>query len=257
MTDIVYVLGQGANEIDNRPLRWSLRSLAKHAKNVGRVIVCGYIPEWLSDEVVKIENPDIEPYGKSWQILSNIKTAVEKAGIDKPFLWSSDDHYLCKDVDVDVWPRYWRGVNLPSGEMLRASKKRVGSYACVLAKTRSILERHGLSIRGVPLHLNSWADPRDVNAAWDFAQNFRNLTRDGYEQTCLINAMFEKRMKESGITPEYTIYRQDEKVTAFPDCEQKIKDGLPGFSTTPAAEKDEWLVEWMNSYYSDPSKWEK
>ena len=257
MTDIVYAIGEGANDIDNLPLRWSLRSLAKHAKNVGRIIVCGYIPEWLSDEVIKIPNEDQRIGGKSWNILHNFKTAVEKADIKGDFLTSSDDHYLCQDCDLDKWPRYWRGRNLPTADVILRKRGNVDPYLKHLVKTRHFLQRDGLSIRAACLHLNTWANPQDVEAAWDFAMSHYDDTWHGLEPTCLINAMFEKRMAEAGITPEYTAYKNDEKVTAFPDCEQKIKDGLPGFSTTPAAEKDEWLVEWMNNYYSEPCRWEK
>lgn len=70
MTDILYILGHGADKIDNVPLRWSLRSLAKHATNVGRVIVAGNIPAWLSDEVVKVPIDEDElSRGKSWRML--------------------------------------------------------------------------------------------------------------------------------------------------------------------------------------------
>lgn len=257
MVDVLYLLGGGACDIDNRPLRWSLRSLAKHAKNVGRVIVCGYIPDWLSDEVVKVDCGPVPGLGKHWNMLNGIHEAAEQAKIEGDFLVSSDDHYLCKDCDLTEWPRYWRGCNLPTVEYAKRKRGRISDYCKNLIKTSCILNQNGLSTRAACLHLNTWANPVDVNAAWEFANNNKRLTAHGFEPTCLINAMFEKRMAEAGITPEYTAYKNDWKVTAFPDCEQKIKDGLPGFSTTPAAEKDEWLVEWMNNYYSEPSKWEK
>ena len=257
MTDIVYILGNGANDIDNRPLRWSLRSLAKHAKNVGRVIVCGYIPEWLSDEVVKIENEDLGSRGKAWNMLYNLKTAVEKADLKDDFLTSSDDHYLCKDCDLDKWPRYYRGRDLPTVDALKRRRGNADPYLKHLVKTRFHLQRDGLSVRAACLHLNTWANPQDVKCAWDYAVEHRDVTWHGLEPFCLINAMFEKRMAEAGISPEYTAYKNDEKVIAFPDCEAKIKAGLPGFSTTPGAEKDEWLAEWMDNYYSEPCKWEK
>ena len=80
MTDIVYILGDGAAAIDDRPLRWSLRSLEKFATNVGRVVVCGRIPEWLSDEVVKVPSAEtVRKRGKGWNILYGYRDAVEGA----------------------------------------------------------------------------------------------------------------------------------------------------------------------------------
>ena len=77
MTDILYIMGHGADGVDNLPLRWSLRSLAKHASNVGRVIVAGHIPKWLSDEVVKFSFDDSNMgSGRQWRILRTEIAAV-------------------------------------------------------------------------------------------------------------------------------------------------------------------------------------
>lgn len=273
MTDIVYILGNGAAAIDDRPLRWSLRSLAKHADNVGRVVVCGRIPEWLSDEVVKVPTDETTKRGKGWNILYGYRAAIEGAGLDRPFLYSSDDHYLLpaytvegegKDAvytpvrhDMDAWPRYFTHDDLPMmREFVKKNKVPDWWHLCLM-KTRVILEKENLSTRRVCLHLNTWADPQDVASAIALAEKYAGLTRLGFENTCPINAYFEKRMKEAGVTPVFTKYTQDWKVNRAKDIEKKVKMRLPGFSTSPKAEKDPWVMKWMDTYYSEPSKWEK
>ena len=57
-TDVVYVVGKPDKCKDNYMLRASLRSIAKYGKNIGRVIVAGYPPDWLSDAVVKVHVED-------------------------------------------------------------------------------------------------------------------------------------------------------------------------------------------------------
>ena len=106
--DVIYVMGSGSAASGDMPLKWSLRSLEKFASGIDRVVVCGHCPSWLSDKAVKIPiDPKTEHGGKSWNILYAYRTAITGAGIDKPFLYSSDDHYLCRPVDLRKWPRYF------------------------------------------------------------------------------------------------------------------------------------------------------
>lgn len=79
MVDIVYVVGKGAKDNDDRPLRWSLRSVQMFAKNVGRVIVAGYPPNWLSDEAIKV--PFVQKYAKHINMLLTEAEAVKKVGL--------------------------------------------------------------------------------------------------------------------------------------------------------------------------------
>lgn len=77
MVDIVYAVGKGSKDIDDKPLRWSLRSVEKFAKNVGRVIVAGYPPDWLSDEAIKV--PFEQTHRKHVNMLLTIAEAVKQA----------------------------------------------------------------------------------------------------------------------------------------------------------------------------------
>ena len=77
MVDIVYVVGKGAKDNDDRPLRWSLRSVQMFAKNVGKVIVAGYPPDWLSDEAIKV--PFEQTHRKHVNMLLTIAEAAKQA----------------------------------------------------------------------------------------------------------------------------------------------------------------------------------
>ena len=111
MIDIVYVVGKGAKKINDLPLRWSLRSVERFAKNVGRIIVSGYPPDWLSDEVIKVYFE--QTHKKHVNMLLSIAEAVKQVGLTEKFLYSSDDHYFCKPANLEEWPRYCLGT-LPS-----------------------------------------------------------------------------------------------------------------------------------------------
>ena len=253
MTDIVYIVGDGAKDIDDRPLRWSLRSLAKHARNVGRVIVVGHIPDWLSAEVVKVPNEAQWKESKHWNILDSEIKAVRTLGLDEPFLYSSDDHYLVADADMDAWPRYCKPGELPTEASLRKKGIPPSMYTMSLLKTRNALSREGLAVRRYPVHLNTWMDPALVDDVAAFVDKYRRVSVFGLEPQSIWGSLWEKRNPDA----KWTAYAHDGKVRRPADVEAKIAAGLPAFSTTDSAERDPKFVAWMDARFPDKSKWEK
>lgn len=252
--DILYVVGPGAADLDNIPLRWSLRSLAKHASNVGRIIVTGMPPHWLSDDVVKIPVKDVGP-GKHWNILNCIAHGIREGGIDGPFLYSSDDHYLCKDADMGKWPRLERGRLLSYDEYVRRKMHPPGKYQRSLCDTRKCLFLEKLSLRKACLHFNTWMDGRNLDEVLAIANRHRTLTTFGFEPTCLFNAVFEKKNPNAVYT---TITNADDRKVHNPqEIDAKLKAGALGFSTTPNAEKFLPVIQRMNALYFGKSPWEK
>lgn len=123
MTDILIPLGQGSRH-DNLELRYCLRSVEKHLKNVGNIFIVGEKPEWLTN-VVHIparDNPN------NWERAHNIYKKI-MAGINyevvhsvsfgefrdpdemlsENFLFMNDDHSLLTDFDAGEFPYYHRG----------------------------------------------------------------------------------------------------------------------------------------------------
>lgn len=252
MTDILYIIGDGANEYDNLPLRWSLRSLEKHAKNVERVIICGTHPDWLSDKVVKVNYKSTRC--KDLNILYGYKAAVDALQLEKPTLFSSDDHYLCKDVDIDKWPHYYNG-ELPTLETyIKKYKKFPDIYKVLLMNTQIFLNQHNLPTRRYCLHLNTWFEPKYVDKVIHMVENYNSkFNTQGYEHTCLLNAIYENENPNI----EWTYYKYDKKIRNVKDCQYKIDMNLPGFSTSPKSERIPSVINWMNNYFDVKSRWEK
>ena len=253
MTDILYVVGGGSAQSDNLPLRWSLRSLEKYADGVGRVIVAGMPPHWLSGEVVKIPVPDVRR-GKHWNILNCIVTAVSAAGLDRPFLYSSDDHYLCRSVNLDAWPRFSRGSLYTFEEYAESRKSLPGSYQMSLIATRRLLQSTGLSLRRACCHMNTWMDPRYAVEVANLAKRHAVLSPYGFEPTCLFNALFERDNPHASYT-EITD-AVDRKVSSPEDIAAKIASGAVAFSTTPRAESTPSVIAAMNALYPEPCRYE-
>lgn len=105
--DVLYVIGSGSQQ-KNLELRMSLRSISKYAKNIGKVVVAGRPPQWLSKEVVKVPVEDRFTY-KHPNILNCIEKVVDKGIINGEFLYSSDDHFYVNYVDFDNYPYYIKG----------------------------------------------------------------------------------------------------------------------------------------------------
>lgn len=257
MTDVLYILGKGADIIDNLPLRWSLRSLEKHASNVGRVVVAGNIPDWLSDEVVKIPIDDQEQSedGKNRRIFSCLVRAVAEAGLLKPFLYSSDDHYFVRAADLDSWPHYCHKDSLHTMKTFGDKYKRMPSmYELSLIKTRHLLEEENLpASRRCCLHLNTWIDPVDVATAQDIVNRHKTETKYGFEGHCILGALYASRNPKT----EWVEYDKDSKVQTTKDITQKLRRRVPQFSTSPKVETDAKVVKKMNALFPEPCKYEK
>lgn len=104
--DILYIIGNGSTK-DNLELRMSLRSISKYGTNIGKVIVAGSPPQWLSDDVVTVEIKDKYSY-KHQNILHSIETVIDRGIVEGEFLYSSDDHFYVKPVDFNHYPYFYK-----------------------------------------------------------------------------------------------------------------------------------------------------
>ena len=201
MTDILYVVGHGADAIDNAPLRWSLRSLAKHATNVGRIIVAGNIPSWLSDAVVKVPIDQTQfGEGKHWRMLRTEIVAIRELGLESPLLYSSDDHYLCKDTNIDEWPRYYCQRDFLSLRAFIEKHNRLPSngYELAICKTQRALANSGLPhARYYSVHLDTWIEPSLVDEVEAFADRYKNVSVYGLEHQSIWGAFYDKHNPEA------------------------------------------------------------
>ena len=107
--DILYVYGN-CNKCDDFELKCSLRSIAKYGKNVDRIFIVGYCPDWLSNNVIKIPYDIDYSLPKNKNIYTQILHAINNSDIgvnnNGDFLISMDDHFYLKDTDFNNYPIY-------------------------------------------------------------------------------------------------------------------------------------------------------
>jgi len=109
--DILYLVGEGYSKCNYNELRYSLRSIEKYGKNVDRVYVVGYCPEWLSDEIIKIplDSQSLKHSGiteKHINFITSILYVVDNTDIGNEFLISMDDHFYIRETDFNNYPIY-------------------------------------------------------------------------------------------------------------------------------------------------------
>lgn len=252
--DVLYVVGPGARDIDNRPLRWSLRALARYGRNVGRVIVAGQPPPWLSDKAIALPIPDERGFRKQTNIALVAIKAARLAGLERAFLYSSDDHYLARSADLAAWPRYYTGeIASTAVDFIAETGRSPSAYERSLIATRLFLSSQGLpATRRACLHLDTWMDPAFLDRAEELVRRGARSSGIGLEPSCVFNALYEARGGGG-----HVLYRGDRKIRTAKDCDAKLAAGLPGFSTTPASERSASVVAWMSRHFPEPSPWER
>lgn len=111
--DVMYIVGDGSKH-DNFELRHSLRALDKFGRNVGRVIVAGVPPAFLSRKVERVE---IAPYdglpGRNRRIIKNVVEGVLGADLRGDFILGIDDVFLVAPTNLAALPTYISAQHLP------------------------------------------------------------------------------------------------------------------------------------------------
>lgn len=144
--DVLYYIGNGSRH-QNRELRYSLRALEAHCKDIDNVWVVGNKPPFLADNVKYLW---VEDSGLWWQNAYKKTMAAIDAGISENFLLMNDDFYMLKDFTAARYPHYHKG-NI--GDVAH------NKYQEVIISTKHILEDMGKPFKHYGVHC-----PMRINA---------------------------------------------------------------------------------------------
>lgn len=245
--DILYTVGKPSAG-DDIELKWSLRSVAKYGRNVGRIIVTSpFKRDWLSDEVRQVECNDIQNAGyKHHNILHAILHSIGAAGLHGEFLVSSDDHFYVKETDFARYPFHVRDWRIKKSA---TSSKNLGTMiwkqSCV--DTGVLLEKHGLPTVDFQGHMNShWnADlVKDNVELFDEAMKMRYCV----EPHVLMQNLWLSRTSDLPL-----VYRHDAKLHRFVG----IPDKIHCISCYDETFNDKEFVDFMNAEFGEKCKYEK
>lgn len=141
--DVLYILGNGS-PFNNEELRYSLRSLEKMGKNVGRVVIVGEDPGFLNDQAEFHYIPEAKG-NKEYRIAKKILNACDFGYVQGNFLFCNDDYLFHRPFDAASYPFYHRG-DLPK---LRSQ----GHYRRSLYNTYKYLSMRRLPFRHFDIHV--------------------------------------------------------------------------------------------------------
>ncbi len=109
MIDLVYIVGTGSHWEDNE-LRYSMRSVERHLKGVGKVWIVGHVPEWL-DNIHEIKMADIsQGYEPEFNVMTKLKRAAESYYLSEDFLFMNDDFFFLSDMNATEIPYFYDGT---------------------------------------------------------------------------------------------------------------------------------------------------
>lgn len=215
--DVLYYIGSGSRH-NNMELRYSLRSLEKHCKDVDKVWIVGNKPAFLRNvEYIWIEDK------YKWHTNACLKTkAAIDAGISQEFLLMNDDFFMTADFEAKNYPYFHKG------DMTDAKDN---EYKKVIANTKQYLESIGKPIKHYGVHC-----PMRINA-----ENYKSLEKYYFEPMsirCLYGNLFAEGRQT-----------KDCKGKDFKKSPTKCFSSLEWMGTD--------FVKELNKMYPNPSRWEE
>jgi len=215
--DVLYYIGSGSHH-HNDELRYSLRSLQVHCKDVDKVFIVGNKPTFLKNvEYIWVEDKD-----QWWKNAFEKTKAAIKAGISDEFLLMNDDFFMLSDFKAANYPFYHKG-DMP----LTAKNK----YQEVIVNTRKILEKQKKPFKHYGVHC-----PIRINK--EKYLSLETYFNEPVSARCLYGNLFCKGIK--------TI---DNKGLKIKRSKQKCYSSADWI--------DEDVFEDLKKMFPKPSKWEE
>ena len=248
-TDIVYVLGTGSKWQDNE-LRYSLRSLHDHAKNVGSVYIIGERPQFLKNINHVYVKDRKQPCWKERNIMSKVLVACSLPELSENFLFLNDDHFFLPPVskiDISKFPFYHHKNELE--ETLERRKRgrefNLDRYARSLRNTVRVLKERGLPLRHYDIHVPILYNKKhfvEIMAQYDWEKYFGYVVKSLYSNTL-------------GVTPVELSDCKLLRSMSYKKIEARIEDRIV-FSISDSSLSFK-LKHTLQTLYPNHSPWEK
>lgn len=239
--DVLYILGNGSRWKNNE-IRYSLRSLEKHAKNVGRVFITGEKPDFVNDKIIYNYYPDdrIPTINHFNKVLHTFKNT----DISDNILLNYDDNFFLKDVNIEKYPYYYKRNEIPANYTIN------NFYTNASTFTRNLLLKLGKPIKDFSVHtpiiynrqkFYKMAEVIKEHCNFDNPRSVGVSVRSLY---CNLNNIKGKMIKDLKIHRDLPIF----------EIEQILKENSV-FSTSDRVYND--MAGFIFKTYPKKSKWEK
>lgn len=233
--DVLYIIGNGSL-YGNVELRYSLRSLDKFGKNVGRVFITGKCPDFIDREKVTFF-PELDIGCRAINHWWKVDQTFRKTDIGDRALLMYDDIFFCKPVDLSVYPWRWRS-ELPD---IRPD----GEYKRTLFNTHEWLFKRNYPVLNYCLHQPCIYEK----------DKFLSLA-DDFEELKLSDVAMSVRSIYANRFVEKAEHQDDLKIRAYvADLEKLIAD-RDCFSIADDCFEGP-VQEWLEKTLPEKSRWEK
>jgi len=249
-TKILYIVGSGSKNCDWE-LRWSLRSLEKHALDGVEPVIVGNVPEWFNGNAVQCDD---RTNRKEMNIMAKILRAIDEKLVDGIFQISADDHFWMDTVDLEMLPIYYRQASLPD-----AYSQGENNYAKALVATRHMLEDNGYPFINTTVHCNQWVDARTALQVRQMIEDSNTISSYGLAaEYGLVSWAVWPNVAIANRICKPIAYREDIKVKDESyDQFRKMINGKSICSVNDKAFENPDVVRFFREMYSGKSKWEK
>lgn len=234
--NVLYIVGNGSL-YGNEELRYSLRSLDKFGRNVGRVFITGECPKFVDQEKITFL-PELDigcPAINHWW---KVDQTFRKTDIGDRALLMYDDIFFCKPTDCAKYPWRWRG-ELPT---LRPD----GEYSRSLYNASRWLEKRYMPVLNYGLHQPCIYEK----------EKFLSIEKDFEELKLSDVGMSPRSVYANRFDVGKTEFMDDLKIRAkVDDLDALIKD-RDCFSIADDCFEGP-VEEWLKKTFPERSRWEK
>jgi hypothetical protein len=122
MTDIVIPLGNRST-VRNLELRFALRSIQKHLKGVGQVVVIGETVDWVQNISHIPHEDDPRSRFKERNIANKMINVCKDKRVSENFLMWHDDHFALQDFEAKDFPLAHHGKINPGPGQYGSTKQ--------------------------------------------------------------------------------------------------------------------------------------
>ncbi len=237
MMDILYVLTY--SNWNNNELKYSLRSLEKFGKNIGKIYICGYKPNFINYNSV-IHVPFEEKKDCCRNTRDKIFHVCKNIDISENFVLFNDDFYLLEELDLNNIPKYSKGI---------IEHKSESYFEKMLLLTEYFLKENKKTNFDYEVHI-----PCEFNKSIllnDIYKIYEQWEKPKPEYSLSLRSLYF-----NWINAVPTIIRDNKIAKDYPSIDKvlNIKNFL---STCDNIQECKYLIKYLENNFFIKSKWEK
>lgn len=189
MIDVVYIVGTGS-AWKNNELKYSIRSVEKHLKNVRDVWVVGYKPKFINTKHIQANDSGRTA---TESVYIKMKLACNNPEISDDFLFFNDDYYLNKTYQADKYPFFYK--ELLSDTL---SRRKQDSYYRAIENAFNSLTKKELPVKNFENHAPMLINKKqflEITSSFDWKNHFGYVLKSIYANSLKIKGTLEPDLK--------------------------------------------------------------